>query len=125
MILFPGNSQRENNSSHSNTKVYKGIHMKHHVFVRLAFSLVGIFNGKSILVEEQQWYYFNPLEGNESVHAFPKGVSLAFRLVGIFNGKSILVEEQQWYYFNPLEGNESVHAFPKGISLRDIVIVQL
>ena len=53
----------------------KGISQKDNVIVPQEFKLEGLLNGKGILLEEQQWYNFNPWQGNEQFHALHKGIN--------------------------------------------------
>ena len=48
--------------------------------VQLHINLRGVFNGKAILVEKQQWFYVTYIKGI-GVHDFPKGISLRVKLI--------------------------------------------
>ena len=41
----------------------------------------GLFNGKTILVKEQQWYYLTPSWGIRKLNIFSKGISLKVNVV--------------------------------------------
>ena len=51
-------------------------------FLEWHINLRGLFNAKSILVIEEQWYYLTYCLRDKEVHTFPKGIStIVFELV--------------------------------------------
>ena len=44
-------------------------------------NLLGFFNAKAILLEEQSWYYLTYSWQYKGVHTFPKGVCLKVNII--------------------------------------------
>ena len=44
-------------------------------FVEWHINICGLFNAKSVLIEEQRWYYLTHYQGDKGFNTFPKGIS--------------------------------------------------
>ena len=64
------------------------------LFLQWHIKLYGLFNTKSILVEDQQWYYLTQSLGNKMVHDFHKDTDSKVNVMARPELKYVSYEEQ-------------------------------
>ena len=81
-------------------------------------NLLGLFNAKDILLEEQQWCYLTHSEEDKGVHIFPKGICPNVNVIA-------WLEFELAYYDSPVQGFNNYTTRTPTSSIPDILIIYI